>query len=261
MRCKLGLFCKRREGSPSEFANLTGWWDASDASTLYDATTGGSVVAADGQVQRWQDKSGNGRHFIKDVNDGPTRKTSIRNSRDVIRFDGTQNYFKSDGWAMGSIGASSGFTVFVALNAASISTNFSTPYLFDNVVLLSDEYNSFAGFYFRSSGSVGVALYDPTERSVSSSYTANTWAVISFTYTGSEIQIRVNGTGLGSQSAASNPSNWLTSDTLYPVNLGQMAFYNNFFDGDLGELVTYNASLPTADREAVETYLMNKWGV
>lgn len=259
MRCKLGLFCKRREGSPSEFANLSGWWDASDAGSLYDATTGGSVVAADGQIQRWQDKSGNNRHFIKDANTGPTRKTSIRNSRDVMRFDGTANYLASNGWAMGSIGSSGGFTVFAALNAAAISTNESSPYLFDNVVLLSDQYNLFACFYFKSSGSVGAALLDPAERSVSATYTANTWVVLSFVYTGSQMQIRVNGTNLASQSVSG--ADWLNSDTAYPVHLGEMAFYNNFFDGDLGELVTYNASLPTADREAVETYLMNKWAI
>jgi hypothetical protein len=40
-----------------------------------------------------------------------------------------------------------------------------------------------------------------------------------------------------------------------------MAGFNNFFDGDLGELVTYNASISTGDRESVETYLMNKWAI
>lgn len=257
MRCKLGLFCRPQPKAPSDVANLTGWWDASDASTLYNATTGGSLVAADGQIQRWQDKSGNGRHFIKDYYPGPTRKTSVRNSRDVVRFDGTENFLASNGWTMGSLGSSSGFTVVAALNAEAISTNASSPY--SNVVLLSDNWGVFACFYFKSAGTVGVGLFDGTEREVSTAYTANTWAVVSFVYTGSEIQIRLNGASLDSEAVSA--SSWLNSNTAYAVHLGEMAGFNNFFDGDLGELVTYNAGLSAGDRESVETYLMDKWAI
>ena len=44
-------------------AGLQLWLDASDATTLYGATTGGSLVASDGGVARWEDKSGNSRHY------------------------------------------------------------------------------------------------------------------------------------------------------------------------------------------------------
>lgn len=259
MKGKLGFFCKRQGGGgPADFANLTGWWDASDGTTLYTTTTGGSLVAADGQVQRWQDKSGNARHFIKDYNAGPTRKTSIQNSRDVVRFDGSEKFLASNGWAMGSLGSSGGFTVFAALNAASISTDSTDPY--SNVTLLSDDWGVFAGLYFRSSGVVGVGLYDGTaERAVSLSYTANTWKVITFVFTGSEIQLRING---GSPSTSSvSSSSWLNSNTAYLVHLGEMSGFNNFFNGDLGELVTYNANLSSGDRAAIESYLMTKWGI
>jgi hypothetical protein len=65
------------------------WLDASDSSTLYDATSGGSLVAADGAVARWQDKSGNSRHVTQaTLANRPQRKTSIQNSLDIARFDG-----------------------------------------------------------------------------------------------------------------------------------------------------------------------------
>jgi hypothetical protein len=65
------------------------WLDASDSNTLYDATSGGSLVAADGTIARWEDKSGNGRHFTQSTSDlRPTRKTAIQNGKDVVRFDG-----------------------------------------------------------------------------------------------------------------------------------------------------------------------------
>jgi len=60
------------------------WLDASDRQTLFDATSGGSLVAADGVVRRWEDKSGNARHVSG--SSGPTRKTSAVNSRDALLF-------------------------------------------------------------------------------------------------------------------------------------------------------------------------------
>jgi hypothetical protein len=63
------------------------WLDASDSSTLYDAVTGGSLVAADGLVARWEDKSGNARHVAQATSgDRPLRKTSQINGKDVVRF-------------------------------------------------------------------------------------------------------------------------------------------------------------------------------
>jgi hypothetical protein len=70
------------------------WLDASDAATLFDAVSGGSPVAADGAVARWQDKSGNDRHATQSASGSRgLRKTSIQNSLDVVRLDGTNDFF------------------------------------------------------------------------------------------------------------------------------------------------------------------------
>lgn len=65
------------------------WLDASDASTLYNATAGGSLVAADGAVKRWQDKSGNNRHATENTNP-PILKVGLINGNNALRFDGTK---------------------------------------------------------------------------------------------------------------------------------------------------------------------------
>lgn len=68
------------------------WLDASDASTLYDATSGGSLVAADGYVKRWEDKSGNGNHATQATDSKrPQRKTSVQNGLDIVLFDATDD--------------------------------------------------------------------------------------------------------------------------------------------------------------------------
>jgi hypothetical protein len=65
------------------------WLDASDAATLYDAVSGGSAVAANGAVARWQDKSGNGRHVTQStIGARPARKTNVQNGLDAVLFDG-----------------------------------------------------------------------------------------------------------------------------------------------------------------------------
>lgn len=69
------------------------WLDASDATSLYDATSGGSLVAPDGSVARWQDKSGNAYHATQSTSGSrPVRKTNILNGRAVLRFDGTNDF-------------------------------------------------------------------------------------------------------------------------------------------------------------------------
>ena len=77
---------------PTSFAGLQLWLDASDSNSLYDSVSGGSVVSANGAVQRWQDKSGNGRHATQSFAPySPVRKTGIQNGRDVVRFDGSND--------------------------------------------------------------------------------------------------------------------------------------------------------------------------
>lgn len=56
------------------------WLDADDPATLYDATSGGSLVATHGgQVKRWEDKSGNGFHVSEGSN--PPRRATAANTR------------------------------------------------------------------------------------------------------------------------------------------------------------------------------------
>lgn len=65
------------------------WWDA-DASPLYDATSGGSLVTAEkGSVLRIEDLSGNGNHLAR-VTSGRYAKlaTARIGGRDVLRLDG-----------------------------------------------------------------------------------------------------------------------------------------------------------------------------
>ena len=80
--------------TPATISGLQLWLDAADSSTLFDATAGGNLVTTDGAaVARWQDKSGNNRHATQSTtNARPLLKTSIKNGRNGLRFDGSNDF-------------------------------------------------------------------------------------------------------------------------------------------------------------------------
>ena len=77
--------------APTDISGLQLWLDASDTSTLYNATAGGSLVTTNGAaVARWADKSGNNRHATQaTVNNRP-----IKNGNSLY-FNGSTSFFDS----------------------------------------------------------------------------------------------------------------------------------------------------------------------
>jgi len=72
--------------------NLFAHFDAADLSTIYDSNSGGSNTADAGAVGRWEDKSGNGRHFVQaTANNRPVLRSPKFNGRPAIDFDGTND--------------------------------------------------------------------------------------------------------------------------------------------------------------------------
>jgi len=64
--------------APIPMSGLTGWWDASDASTI----TGSPA-------SQWNDKSGNARHFTQATSGSrPATGTRTLKSLNVLDFDG-----------------------------------------------------------------------------------------------------------------------------------------------------------------------------
>lgn len=76
-----------------EFQGCDVAYDFSNPSTLYDATSGGSLVAADGAIARCEDLSGNGNHMTQSASASrPQRKVASQNGQDSALFDGTADY-------------------------------------------------------------------------------------------------------------------------------------------------------------------------
>lgn len=64
--------------------------------TLYDATTGGSLVAASAAVARCEDVSGNANHMTQGTGGNqPTRRVAAQNGMDALRFDGSDDFMSA----------------------------------------------------------------------------------------------------------------------------------------------------------------------
>lgn len=257
MRCKAGLFSRYQAFRPTSLSGLTGWFDASDSATLFTATTGGSAVAADGTVARFEDKSGSARHMTQATTaNRPARKTSIKNGLDVLRFDGSNDRLFTSALFTTFVSASAS-TVFVVANAATVSTNSATPNA--NATLLGDDGGGFHGFFScRSNGTALAFARNTSAVTVSSTanYTATNWAVFSALHDGTNLTSRINGTD--ATSAALTNRSFATNTAMA---LGANQPFSAYFNGDVGEVVVYNVALSTTNRDTVETYLRDKWAI
>ena len=236
------------------------WLDASDASTLYDATSGGSLVAADGAVARWQDKSGNARHVTQStVGSRPLRKTSIQNSLDVVRFDGSNDGMDSGAsdilrnvswgaiYCVRKITAVSGtpWLIGVGTNAAATT-----------VRALMDINRGGTS----KCGSGGRRLDADSFQSVQGATTYSTSAfqlqVAVFNHSATTLQVRLNGSVDGQSTSFQTAGS--TSDTVSAgINIGANPGAA-WFNGDIAEIIVASSA---ADSEKIEGYLAWKWGL
>lgn len=266
---------------PATIPGLQLWLDASYAPSLYDATSGGSLVAADGAVARWEDRSGNGRHATQSTSGSrPLRKTSVQGGRDVLRFDGSSD-------SLSIAGSTSAFnflhsgdsTVFLVWKP--VGTNDSTNFdllLSNNISGLSIDNKT--GFYIRWDNYLSGSQYNRTVAVVANngqsrfvatppndSFAPDAWHVLSFVCdpanatTANRGAMRRNGGSaltLATEGSAALP----TGDASYDLTIGKEAGADaSHAGGDFAEIIMYDSALNDTDRAAVEGYLLAKWGI
>lgn len=232
--------------NPSSISGLQLWLDASDSATLFDATSGGSLVAADGSVARWEDKSGNARHATQSNSiNRPLRKTNQQNGRDALLFDGTNDMMSFT--AISIPGSHSVFQVYqrqigvqsfgIAGRNSPLSNRYASLWFSDGVLyqLGNDDFTTHG-----SSSSLTGYFVVATIRVATSSISLRRNAVNVATVT----------TGGGVTSPASGEWAQIADRTA-----------GNFHTGNLCELIIYNAALSETNRDLVESHLMNKWGI
>lgn len=238
------------------YAATSLWLDASDSATLYDATTGGSLVAANGQVARWEDKSGNGRHFTQSTAGyRPVRKTAIRNSKDVLLFDGLDDGLES--------------TTFVNLGTqhAIVAVAFSANYTTKSMAIFASRSNTLGPPINPQVSVNGTVAGDPIQfavrddantglfANVNNTIVDSTWNIFGGDRNSNSIRNVLNGTEIGTASGilGTITTNISTIGYLYSGSNFRSAWWDSY----IAEIVI----VPITSRQLVEGYLAWKWGL
>ena len=253
---------------PETISGLQLWLDASDDQTLYDATSGGSLVAADGGVARWEDKSGNARHATQGTaGSRPARKTSAQNGLDVIRGDGTDDLLLTAAFSSDLVRS-----VFV------VGVSRETPQA-DTFACLLGQADSQLGsdgddawLFGTTNGGTGgnhdrlrCLIRDSSDTAfvtdfVDTAFVTNSPFLASYINNGTGVY-RYNGTAKTFGTAGLHRTVSKEMGILCQPNTGSNPNNQNFWDGDICEIIIYDSALSDTDRAAVENYLLAKWSI
>jgi hypothetical protein len=226
------------------------WLDASDASTLYDATVGGNLVPADGAVARWEDKSGNLRHAIQSTSaDRPLRKTNVLNGRGALLFDGSTDKLVS------SLDISTNFSIVVVArrnsgtSACCVAGNLQNSGNIDGILIghfYAGSNNDCAAALTRISASVA----ETSRVNVSNNAFIASTIIQPSSYTG-----WING---GKESTVS--ASYTSRDSSFTIGSPRSASNpGESINGNIFEVLIFPRVLSTTERLNVEAYLKNKW--
>ena len=228
------------------------WLDASDAATLLDA--GGLAADADEAIATWSDKSGNARHATQSTSGSrPLRKTAQQNSRDVVRFDGTDDFLFAPDWHQNTISV---FAVYKPANNANLQ----------HVLRKGNTPGTSLEFAMRAA-SATTALFG----ACTSAFVSNTQAkpgsgaplIHTGVYDGAAVESWVNGAGYTTAAQTGNIFNGsfrlrIGAALVTESDAAAAAFS---LQGDIAEILIFPTALSTTNRQAVESYLNQKWAI
>jgi hypothetical protein len=245
---------------PTSVAGLQLWLDASDASTLYDATSGGSLVSADGAVARWQDKSANARHFTQATSGKrPTRKTAQQNGLGTLLFDGVNDVLDGSDFLDLNTGS---MTIFAVYKKTATNTRY------DFIIKTSTSGNGWllllnpSNVAFRSQNESGATM------ATTSTISTAGWTVTSLSVSAGSVGSTViyrNGSALTMDSPTQSTGGLETPpNTNGIIRIGAQEYVGDFYfhtSADVAEILMYDSALSSTDRSLCTQYLMSKWGI
>ncbi|MFC1659029.1 LamG-like jellyroll fold domain-containing protein [Pseudomonadota bacterium] len=218
-------------------SGLTLWLDADDESTI---TFNGSTVSG------WEDKSGNGNNVIQTTaSSQPTYVVAGLNNRAVLSFDGSDTLSKASVSTL-SLFSQNETTMFI-VNKQDFAQS-STPFVWNTGVG--------GRVSIHNPWGDGIIYWDApitSGRIYQGGHSAKTnWAVWGFVKeSNTASRVYYNGSSLFSGTYTSSP---------IPIASAALDFGESF-TGDIAEVIVYNRALNSAEIDAVEAYLADKWGL
>jgi hypothetical protein len=232
-------------------SGLSLWLDASDRRTLGSTSTSSGGAVNNGPVRWWGDKSGNGRQAVQSGADSvcPTLFVSDRNNRSTLGFDGGD-----------FLGGQFDITLTQQTTFA-VAKLSSAAQSFARLFTQSDAGNDFnnTGHYIpilRNDSGNSLGSWGLSAIRASTSITADAWFVFCSRHSGAAVGNSVNG---GSEASAS----FTLSKTFTRYRLGQeiSTFTAAHWADRIAEVLVYNRSVSSDERQTVTRALGAKWGI
>lgn len=251
--------------SPLDISGLQLWLDGSNLSSLYQDAARTTPVTTDADVVgAMSDLSGNGRHATQSTTASkPTYRAAVQNGRGVVRFDGVDDYLRS----AGGLGISGSDACTMFLVAKCLSTPSSAAY---SGIYHGDAAGTNGGIrrfsiepYVSSTYATG-ARFNDGNRLFATGFSASAFrlGVLTAGAWAQYIQhdLWVNGAA-ATQASTVNPTfvpNVVDSFVQIGANIVASALID-YAHADIAEILIFNVVLSTTNRQAVESYLNNKW--
>jgi hypothetical protein len=215
-------------------------WLKADAG-VYTEVAGSTESANNDPVGRWEDQSGNGRHFnsVSNGTQRPTFLTDQVNGLPIISADGVNDYLRSAA-AM----SLTDFTIFLAMVAYNSGTGQRSLYYFDGS----------SGFFFRPNIGTSTIAHFSTSATLVGGITTLQPVIVTISRGGGAITLRINGIQVATENITVPTTN--TNMFMFAQSATQ-----NRSEMDAGEMLVYNSSMNTANTRTVEEYLADRWGI
>ncbi|MFC2086962.1 Calx-beta domain-containing protein [Bacteroidota bacterium] len=190
-------------------------------------------------VPTWVDTSGNNNDAIQSTGiNQPSYHTNIVNGKPVVRFDDGDDFYED---------------VFVVpAQNMTIYTVFNLPAGTDGPLWQTDQVNQ-SGFFPRYADNIQYFDRGGAWLSKASEFNTSTWYIASGLYGTGSSQLFKDGTLNDSYAG-----NTITIDNF---QIGARLSNNNYYGGDIAEIIYYNYDLDDAKRILVDNYLAAKYGI
>lgn len=204
--------------------------DASDSTTI--------TKDSNNYISAWNDKSGEGNHLSQSTaSKQPLWVNDTLDTLPVIRFDGSDDFMNRSTFVNGAI--SQGFYMFVVMRPSSSGVS----YNFDSAA-------GTRGFCY--SNNTVIQYGCGTDIQIDSTI-PTTHVMYTFFVNGASSNVRKNSTSINSSNLGSSTINGLWLATRYnEANKGNVEF---------AEVLIYDNDIGTTNRDAIESYLTDKWGL
>jgi hypothetical protein len=251
---KLGAYASS-SGSvePPIATGLRLWFDASQITGLSD---GNAVV-------QWNDVSGHSNHAAQGTSGSrPTYRANVVNGRPVVRFDGGDQLAISNSDALELTNNRASLTIFTVASLTSVDGTVR------NIVFFSTGAGS--GLTRVKVGQRSGPTWSVSGRRLDADSLANILGGTASTgfkqlsawvdWANSDASLYLNGSSIASTTS------WLTSGNTQATNsvavtIGDAGGGGEAWVGDIAEILVYDTALNSTDRQTVEDYLSDKYGL